>query len=137
MSDISTDWPYSSRTLSWLAPNKHFLVFPISKNRLLNVVAFVAKDEEELGGLKESWKASAPRAQLEKEYKGWNSTVQKIIDAMPPVISKWKINDRELLFRWCYMGGKVVLSGDAAHAMMPQQGPSSSAPFDLISELML
>ncbi|KIM99112.1 hypothetical protein OIDMADRAFT_30752 [Oidiodendron maius Zn] len=122
MSAIASNWPYSSWTLSWLAPNKHFLVFPISQNRLLNVVAFVAKKESELGGLKESWKASAPRSQLEKEYAGWNNTVQRIIQAIPLNISEWKINDRELLSEWCYMGGKVVLSGDAAHAMVPQQG---------------
>lgn len=108
--------------VSWLAPDKHLLVFPISQNRLLNVVAFVTKSESELGGLKESWKSSAPREDLEKEYKGWTENVQKIIHAMDPVVSKWKLNDRELLSQWCYMGGKVVLSGDAAHAMLPHQG---------------
>ena len=122
MSAISADWPYSSWTLSWLAPNKHLLVFPISKDRLINVVAFLRKPESELGGLKESWKSEAPREMLEKEYGGWNKMVQKIIHALPPIISQWKINDRELLFQWCYMDGKVILSGDAAHAMLPQQG---------------
>ena len=122
MSAISSDWPYSSWTLSWLAPNKHFLVFPVSKDKLLNVVAFVTRPESELDGLKESWKSEAPREMLEKEYDGWNEMVQKIIHALPPIISKWKINDRELLFQWCYMDGKVILSGDAAHAMLPQQG---------------
>lgn len=132
LSAVSSNWPYSSWTLSWLAPNKHFLVFPISQNRLLNVVGFVAKAEGELDGLKESWKSSAPRAELEKEYEGWNETVQGIIEAMPAVISKWKINDRELLSQWCYMDGKVVLSGDAAHAMLPQQGlPCSAIPCTL------
>jgi salicylate hydroxylase len=122
MSAIASEWPYSTWTLSWLAPNKHFLVFPISKNKQLNVVAFMAKDEENLGGLKESWKASSPRARLEREYEGWTHTVQKIMQAMPPVISEWKINDRDPLSQWHYMDGKVVLSGDAAHAMVPQQG---------------
>jgi hypothetical protein len=137
MSAISSDWPYSSWTLSWLAPNKHFLVFPISQNRLLNVVAFVAKEENELGGLKESWKASAPRSQLEKEYEGWTGTVQRIIKAMPMVISEWKINDREPLFQWCYMDGKVVLSGDAAHAMVPQQGEIMPSAIRLCSSFFI
>jgi salicylate hydroxylase len=131
MSAVSSNWPYSSGTLSWLAPNKHFLVFPISKDRLLNVVGFVAKEESELDGLKESWKSLAPRAELEKEYEGWNETVQRIIQAMPSVVSLWKINDRELLSDWCYMDGKVILSGDSAHAMLPQQGKSSSFPSSL------
>lgn len=87
-------------------------------------MAFVTKPEGKLGGLKESWKSSAPREQLEKEYEAWTENVQRIIRAMTPVVSKWKLNDRELLSQWCYMDGKVVLSGDAAHAMLPHQGPS-------------
>lgn len=118
----ATEWPYPSLTVSWLAPDKHLLIFPISQNRLLNVVAFVTKAESELGGLKESWKSSAPREDLEKEYEGWTENVTNIIQGMDKVVSKWKLNDRELLSEWCYMGGKVVLSGDAAHAMLPHQG---------------
>jgi salicylate hydroxylase len=122
MSAVAADWPYSSWTLSWLAPNKHFLVFPVSQDKLLNIVGFVTKPESELDGLKESWKSEAPREMLEREYEGWNGMVQKIIHALPPIVSQWRVNDRELLPQWCYMGGKVVLCGDAAHAMLPQQG---------------
>lgn len=121
---LASTWTYPSLAVSWLAPNKHFLVFPISQNRLLNVVAFVTKPESELGGLKESWKSSAPREDLEKEYEGWTDKVQEIIRAMSPTVSKWKLNDRELLSQCCYMDGKVVLGGDAAHAMLPHQGMS-------------
>ncbi|KAJ5606680.1 hypothetical protein N7510_009461 [Penicillium lagena] len=120
--ELAESWPYPSLTVSWLAPDKHFLVFPISKGRLLNVVGFVTKHEDELDGLKESWKSAAPREDLEQEYAGWTPKVQKIIRSMSPVVSKWKLNDRELLSDWCYMDGKVVLSGDAAHAMLPHQG---------------
>lgn len=90
----------------------------------MNVVGFVTKPESELDGLKESWKSSAPRADLEKEYEGWPENMQKIIRSLSPTVSKWKLNDRELLSQWCYMDGKVVLSGDAAHAMLPHQGMS-------------
>jgi salicylate hydroxylase len=123
---ITSKWPYPSPCVSWLGPDRHFLIFPISQNRLLNVVAFTTKPENELGGLKESWKATAPKEELAKEYVGWPENVQMIIRAMNPVVSKWKLNDRELLSQWCYMEGKVVLSGDAAHAMLPHQGTSTS-----------
>lgn len=122
MSAVADDWPYSSWTLSWLAPGKHFLAFGMSQNKLMNVVAFVAKPESELHGLKESWRSEAPREAIEKEYSGWCPAVQRIMQAMPPVISEWKINDREVLSQWIYMDGKVALSGDAAHAMLPMQG---------------
>ncbi len=122
MSAIEKDWPYDSFAVSWLAPNKHFLVFPVSQNKTLNVVAFVTKPESELGELQESWTSTAPRSDLEAEFAGWDKTVQKVIRAMGPRPSKWKLNDRELLDQWVFLGGKVVLSGDAAHAMLPHQG---------------
>lgn len=41
---------------------------------------------------------------------------------MPKQPSKWKINDRLPLDLWHYMDGKVMLLGDAAHAMLPHLG---------------
>ncbi|KAK4076380.1 hypothetical protein Trihar35433_2940 [Trichoderma harzianum] len=122
MSAVEKDWPYDSFAISWLGPDRHFLVFPISQNKTLNVVAFVSKPEAELGDLKESWSSTAPRSEVEKEFAGWEETVQKVVHAMEPNPGKWKLNDRELLNDWVYLGGKVALSGDAAHAMLPHQG---------------
>ncbi|KAL7914665.1 hypothetical protein GGI35DRAFT_434955 [Trichoderma velutinum] len=122
MSAVEKDWPYDSFAISWLGPDRHFLVFPISQNKTLNVVAFVTKPEAELGDLKESWSSTAPRAEVEKEFAGWEETVQKVVHSMEPNPGKWKLNDRELLDHWVYLGGKVALSGDAAHAMLPHQG---------------
>ena len=122
LSSISSSWPYSSYAVSWLAPDKHFLVFPISQNRTMNVVAFVTRPESELGDLEESWTSHAPKEQLAKEYEGWEESVQRIIQHMKPTVSKWKLNDRDPLSQWSYLDGKVLLMGDAAHAMLPHQG---------------
>jgi salicylate hydroxylase len=122
LKDVEAFWPFESYAVSWLAKNKHFLVFPVSQNRTLNVVAFISKPEDELEGLKESWTSSAPREQLEEEYEGWDRTVVKIIQCMDSYPGKWRLNDRDLLSQWSYMNGKIVLLGDAAHAMLPHQG---------------
>lgn len=129
MAAVQDDWPYDSFAISWLGPDRHFLVFPISQNKTLNVVAFVTKSEAELGDLKESWSSTAPRAEIEAEFAGWEETVQKVVRAMEPYPGKWKLNDRELLDQWVYMGGKVALSGDAAHAMLPHQGKKRLPPY--------
>jgi len=126
LKDTADFWPFDSYAVSWLAKDKHFLVFPISQNKTLNVVGFVSKPLEELGGLKESWTCSAPREELEKEYEGWDPTVQKVIACMQPNPGKWLLNDRELLPQWSFMNGKCVLLGDAAHAMLPHQGITSN-----------
>ncbi len=33
MSAVADDWPYSSWTMSWLAPGKHFLAFGMSREQ--------------------------------------------------------------------------------------------------------
>lgn len=114
---LAATWPFPTYSASWLGPDKHFLVFPISQNKLLNIVAFVSTEESELGGLKESWTATGDRDELTKHYEDFDEPVRKIISLMPKNPSKWVLNDREPLDQWVFAKGKVVLLGDAAHAV--------------------
>ena len=59
---------------------------------------------------------------VERDFEGFDYHVQELIKLMPERPSKWSINDREPLDRWHYMEGKVVLLGDAGHAMLPHLG---------------
>jgi salicylate hydroxylase len=86
------------------------------------VVAFVSKPLDALDDLKESWTSSAPREDLAREFEGWDPVLGKLIECMEPTPGKWRLNDREPLSQWSFMDGKVVLLGDAAHAMLPHQG---------------
>lgn len=125
-------WPFPSYAISWLAPNKHFLAFPINQNKTINIVAFISKPLEELDDLRESWTSSAPREDLAREFEGWDPVLGKLIQCMEPMVGKWRLNDRELLSQWSFIDGKVVLLGDAAHAMLPHQGTVISPSFPLI-----
>lgn len=110
-------WPFPSFSVSWLGPDKHFLVFPISNNKILNVVAFVSMEEENLGGLKESWTATGDRDDLARDFQNFENSVQEIISNMPKHPSKWVLNDREPLEQWIFADGRLILMGDAAHAV--------------------
>lgn len=92
-------------------------MFPISSNRDLNIVAFVTKGEEEIADVKESWTSICERREVEDDYAGFDKHVHELISLMPEQPSKWRINDRKPLDRWHYFSGKVILLGDAAHAM--------------------
>ena len=120
--DIKAWWPLQSYSASWLCKDRHLLVFPISRNKTMNIVAFVTKLEEEVSGMRESWTATGQRAELEKDFEGFEETIQRVIACMPPQPSKWLLNDREPLEQWVFCHGKVLLMGDAAHAMLPHQG---------------
>ena len=119
---VESWWPFQSYSVSWLSRGKHFFVFPISQNKILNIVAFVSVPEERLGGLKESWTSTGDREECAKDFEGFEENVKKVIDLMPAHPSKWLLNDREPLEQWAFANGKVVLMGDAAHAMLPHQG---------------
>ena len=128
---IQSWWSLPTYSASWLGKGRHLLVFPISRNKLLNVVAFVATDETELGDLKESWTAVGDREEALRAYAHFEPAVRRIIELMPETPSKWLLNDREPLEEWVYMNGKVALLGDAAHAMLPHQGKTRTTRFDV------
>ncbi|KAL1881462.1 hypothetical protein VTK73DRAFT_3524 [Phialemonium thermophilum] len=112
-------WPFQTYSASWLGPDKHFLVFPISRNTILNIVAFVTAEDDET---KESWSVTGTRAEVAEAFASFEPTVRKTISFMNENPTKWVLNDRDLLDQWVYGNGKIVLMGDAAHAMLPHQG---------------
>lgn len=119
---IESWFPFPSFSASWLGKDKHFLVFPMSQNTTLNIVAFVSIKKEDLGQLKESWTATCPLSEVADHFEDFHEPVRKIISLMSPTPSKWVLNDRNTIEKWSFLNGKVVLVGDAAHAMLPHQG---------------
>lgn len=115
-------WPFQSWASMFLAHGRHVLTFPISQNKSLNVVAFVTKSEKEIPDLAESWTSTCDKADVLKDFDGFHEVTQQLFRLMPERTAKWRINDREPLPQWTFSGGKVVLLGDAAHAMVPHQG---------------
>jgi 2-polyprenyl-6-methoxyphenol hydroxylase-like FAD-dependent oxidoreductase len=100
----------------WMGPHRHFLIFPISCGRLMNVVAFVPPESD---WRVESWTAAGDVEQLAAEFRGWDEKVARIISALDKTL-RWALYDREPLDFWGV--GRVTLLGDAAHAMLPHQG---------------
>lgn len=117
-----TPWPFESYSVAWLAKHRHLLVFPISRNKQLNIVAFVTKEKNEVADVKESWTSICDKKDVEDDFAGFDKVAQEVIRLLPEQPSKWKINDREPLDQWHFLNGKVVLVGDAAHAMLPHLG---------------
>ena len=122
--DVESWWKLPTYAVNWVGRDKHMLAFPISTNKLLNIVAFVSVDESELGSLKESWVSEGEKQEVVEAFKDFEPMARRIVDLMPERPSKWVVNDREPLEQWVYLDGKVVLLGDAAHAMSPHQGKS-------------
>jgi salicylate hydroxylase len=96
----------------WLGPGRHFVHYPISSGRFVNVVAITPAGDWR----SESWTENCEVAELMAEFAHWDSRVQRLIGSATQT-TRWAIFDRAPLERWT--AGRVALMGDAAHAMLP------------------
>jgi salicylate hydroxylase len=107
----------------WLGPGRHFVHYPISGGRLVNVVAIVPAGEWR----DESWTAAGDVADLVRVFADWDERVLQLIAAARQT-RRWALFDREPLARW--MQGCVALLGDAAHPMLPFFAQGSAQAFE-------
>jgi salicylate hydroxylase len=81
--------------VSWLAPGKHVLVYPISSNNQLNVVLFITTKKEDLASTQESWTRAGDKDPVRRDFKEFDTPVQRVIELMDTDPSKWILYDRQ------------------------------------------
>jgi salicylate hydroxylase len=109
-------WAKDLRGLKmWMGSGRSFLCFPVPKERLVNMVAFVPSNLDS----EESWSAPGDLKALAAEYIGWHAHVLEAIGALDETF-RWGIYDRAPLPYWST--GRTTLLGDAAHPMVPHFG---------------
>ncbi|MEV0057723.1 FAD-dependent monooxygenase [Saccharopolyspora shandongensis] len=96
----------------WLGPGRHFVHYPISGGKYINIVALVPESEWQA----ESWSSQGNLDDFAAEFAGWDPHVSGLIGAAASV-EHWALFDREPLGQW--VKGSIALLGDAAHPMYP------------------
>ncbi|AEO68601.1 uncharacterized protein THITE_2054408 [Thermothielavioides terrestris NRRL 8126] len=106
-------------------PGAHLLHFPVDGGKLLNVVAFATEPGDwPLGGTNTVGNMTAPatREQVAEVFRGWGPTVRNIVSLLPAELDRWAIFDTYDHPAPTFVGGRVCLAGDAAHASSPHHG---------------
>ncbi|KAG2119399.1 hypothetical protein DEU56DRAFT_918564 [Suillus clintonianus] len=106
----------------WMGPNGHIVGYTIRAKKDFNLV-LMHPDEAE-GGV-ESWTAEGNVDKMKEYYKGWNTTIQKLLALVPSTLD-WKLMDRDPLPSWIHKDGKLALLGDSCHPMLPYRAQGSA-----------
>ena len=85
------DWPVEA-SLLWMGEARHFLVYPVRADALLNFVGFVPTDDV----MRESWSAPGDPDELAAEFEGWDAPVGALLSRVRHTFRS-ALHDREPL----------------------------------------
>lgn len=108
--------------MHWMGPEGHAVGYPLREGELYNIIIDVTHSSD-LGEPLPSdgsqiWKSARSNQELVERFKGWCPQVRKLC-AMTGDYLKWRLADFDQLDHWVSESGKVALSGDSCHPMMP------------------
>ncbi|KAI9497287.1 hypothetical protein BDB00DRAFT_926145 [Zychaea mexicana] len=97
----------------WIGYRRHIMAYPIRNGELYNLVmshpgAAAVGRWNEPGNLEE----------MKKHYHNFDPIIRKVLEKVTGCL-KWTLADLPVLSNWVSSSGRIVLIGDAAHAMLP------------------
>jgi salicylate hydroxylase len=100
----------------WAGPGAHALCYGLDKRGVCNVVFTKADDTPYV--TRNSGPQAADMAALRKGFEGWDVVLRRTLELSDHVVYWPFVRAREV-DDWVGEGGRSVLVGDAAHAMLP------------------
>ncbi|KMU89437.1 FAD dependent oxidoreductase [Coccidioides immitis H538.4] len=97
----------------WIGYQRHIMAYPIRQGAMYNLV--LSYPGQAAAG---KWNEPGDPDEMRRYYAHFDPTINKVLAKVKSCL-KWKLADLPPLPNWVSPSGKVVLIGDAAHAMVP------------------
>ncbi|MGE0232418.1 MAG: FAD-dependent monooxygenase [Flavobacteriaceae bacterium] len=102
----------------WVGPRSHVVTYPLRRGSIINIVAVTEDTLEDPG-----WNAPAEPTLVIRRFVGWPPPLMDVMEAAPSW-RRWNLADRRPAEAWG--SGSVVLTGDAAHPVLPFAGQGAA-----------
>ncbi|RFU35457.1 hypothetical protein B7463_g841, partial [Scytalidium lignicola] len=109
------DWAYPSN-YCWVGDGQFVVAYPVRQGKSYNIVL----TQPAIHTKGDKFVVNANQDEVVELYKHWDPRLVKILKKLPQEnVLEWKLCDLDPLDSWILPGGKIVLLGDAAHAVLP------------------
>ena len=112
--DPEISWLLEKPALNiWIGEDRHVMTYTIAAGESFNMVLSHIDTSDPA-----TWKPQNAVKDMQGYFKGWDPRLTKIIAMIDKTI-KWPLLSGKPLRRWVAPSNKVLILGDAAHAMLP------------------
>jgi len=112
--DPDTAWLLEKPSLNiWIGEDRHVMSYTIAAGKSFNMVLSHVDTSDFT-----TWKAAGAIDEMRREFVGWDPKLTKVIGMIDSTL-KWPLLSASPLKTWIAPSNKVVIMGDAAHAMVP------------------
>lgn len=111
---------------AWAGEFKHIISYPIAQGKYYNLVLILPDHGNAPLAL---YNEPGDVTEMREAYSDFNDTVQAVFDAISEC-AKWVLADLPPLPTWSSENGRVILLGDACHAMLPHAASGAATALE-------
>jgi salicylate hydroxylase len=116
----------------WVGDLRHVMSYTIAGGKSFNMVLSHPDRSDP-----STWNQQSPEtilSDMKKHFHGWDPTLTRVIDMIQTTL-KWPLLSGSALKRWVSPSNKLLIMGDAAHAMVPYMSQGAAMAVEDASAL--